>query len=95
MSNIEYTSNSIYSDFVDLCFIQRKKSKSDGTEKRREKKLFYASLVKEAKERETELAKKYRDRAKERREVVNKDTDTVPTNNTTANFKAVAPDIGL
>ncbi len=71
----------------------RKKPKSESTEKRREKKLFYASLVKEAKEREVELAKKYRDRAKERREVVDHKTEELPT--TTANFKAVAPDLGL
>ncbi len=80
--------------FHDLFFAARKKSKTDGTEKRREKKLFYASLVKEAKEREVELAKKYRDRAKERREVGTNETET-PLPTTTSNFKAVAPDIGL
>ena len=38
------------------------------TAERKEKKLAYAALVKESKEKEAELAKKYRDRAKERRE---------------------------
>ena len=49
--------------------------------------------MKEAKEREAELAKKYRDRAKERREVVVKDKDQFVS--TTANFKAVAPDANM
>jgi hypothetical protein len=48
--------------------------------------------VKEAKEREVELSKKYRDRAKERREV-SKDGDQFVS--TTQNFKAVAPDAKL
>ena len=49
--------------------------------------------MKEAKEREAELSKKYRDRAKERREVT-KDGDQSFVS-TTQNFKAVAPDAKL
>jgi hypothetical protein len=48
--------------------------------------------MKEAKEREAELSKLYRDRAKERREVVKEGDQIVST---TANFKAVAPDARL
>jgi IK cytokine len=63
-------------------------------EARKEKKLYYASLMKEAKEREKELALKYRDRAKERRE-----TDKNPSDpdyvSTTSNFRAVAPGFSL
>lgn len=53
--------------------------------------------MKEVKEREAELAKKYRDRAKERRE--NKDApneaDVGETPSTTSNFRAVAPNFSL
>lgn len=72
----------------DIAALKSKKSNNDAAEKRKVKKLYYASLMKEVKEREEELSKKYRDRAKERREQGNKD-DFVST---TANFKAVAPD---
>ena len=49
--------------------------------------------MKEVKEREVELAQKYRDRAKERREVdKNGPEDFVST---TSNFRAVAPDFSL
>lgn len=53
--------------------------------------------MKEAKEREKELALKYRDRAKERREN-DKIAETPNANDfvsTTANFRAVAPDFSL
>jgi hypothetical protein len=73
-----------------------RKKFDEAAERRKEKKLFYASLTKEAKEREAELAKKYRDRAKERREQdknhTGEDTEFVST---TANFKAVAPGFNL
>jgi hypothetical protein len=46
----------------------KKHESSESYQKRMEKKAFYASLMKEAKEKEAELAQKYRDRAKERRE---------------------------
>ena len=76
----------------------------EASERRKEKKLFYASLSKEAKEREAELAQKYRDRAKERREkerapdsqdVDSQATTTELAASTTANFRAVAPGFSL
>lgn len=49
--------------------------------------------MKEVKEREAELAEKYRDRAKERREIdKNGPADAIST---TSNFRAVAPDFSL
>lgn len=62
-------------------------------QRRKEKKAHYASLMKEVKEREKELAEKYRDRAKERREL--ESTGAAPTVSTTSNFRAVAPDFSL
>ena len=48
--------------------------------------------MKEVKEREAELALKYRDRAKERRENKDAGADAVSeTPSTTANFRAVGP----
>ena len=71
---------------------QRKKV---ADEARKEKKLYYASLMKEAKEREKELALKYRDRAKERRETDTKAVDSADFVSTTSNFRAVAPGFNL
>jgi IK cytokine len=48
--------------------------------------------MKEVKEREAELAQKYRDRAKERRENKTNEADFVST---TQNFKTVAPEFSL
>ncbi len=70
----------------------RKKESNEAIEKRKEKKLFYASLVKEAKEREAELAQKYRDRAKERRERERTGDLDEQVTSTTSNFRAVGPD---
>ena len=50
--------------------------------------------MKEVKEREAELAEKYRDRAKERREVDKNGPADIPST-TTSNFRAVAPDFSL
>jgi IK cytokine len=60
---------------------------------RKQKKSYYAQLKKEEEQREKELAQKYRDRARERRDGVNKDYDEqgdLPS--TTADYRAVAPD---
>ena len=65
---------------------------NEAAERRKEKKLYYASLMKEVKEREAELAQKYRDRAKERRENKTNEADFVST---TQNFKTVAPEFSL
>ncbi|XP_077983588.1 protein Red-like [Glandiceps talaboti] len=59
---------------------------------RRKKKSYYAKIKKEEMEREAELAKRYRDRARERRDGVNKDYEETDMINTTANYRAVAPD---
>ncbi|XP_071509960.1 protein Red-like [Diadema antillarum] len=58
--------------------------------RRRKKKSFYAKLKKQEMEREAELAEKYRDRAKERREGKT-DYEETEIVSTTANYKAVAP----
>lgn len=71
----------------------RKKFADEAVQRRKAKKLHYASLMKEVKEREEELAKKYRDRAKERRETDK--TGIVPSVNTSSNYSAVAPDFSL
>ncbi|XP_006814703.1 protein Red-like [Saccoglossus kowalevskii] len=60
---------------------------------RRKKKSYYAKIKKEELERQAELAKKYRDRARERRDGVNKDYEETEMISTTANYKAVAPDV--
>ncbi|ESN93661.1 hypothetical protein HELRODRAFT_88417 [Helobdella robusta] len=61
---------------------------------RKKKKSYYAQLKKEEDEKEKELAGKYRDRAKERREGANTaDPNQTAEVSTTANYRAVAPDI--
>ncbi|XP_076814335.1 protein Red-like [Clavelina lepadiformis] len=59
-------------------------------EQRRKKKSFYAKLKKQEMERQAELAKKYRDRSKERREGKGDYTD-VELISTTADYRAVGP----
>lgn len=74
----------------------KKKFADEAVQRRKAKKLHYAGLMKEVKEREAELALKYRDRAKERRET---DKDGVvaatPSVTTSTNYQAVAPDFSL
>ena len=65
-------------------------------EKRKERKQFYAALVNESKEKQAELAQKYRDRAKERRE--QEKTGSIEddvTITTSTNYRAVGPDFNL
>ena len=59
-------------------------------EQRRKKKSFYAKLKKQEMERQAELAKKYRDRSKERREGKGDYAD-VELISTTADYRAVGP----
>ena len=59
-------------------------------EQRRKKKSFYAKLKKQEMERQAELAKKYRDRSKERREGKGDYAD-VELLSTTADYRAVGP----
>ncbi|MBV97882.1 Protein Red, partial [Eschrichtius robustus] len=54
-------------------------------------KSYYAKLRQQEIERERELAEKYRDRAKERRDGVNKDYEETELISTTANYRAVGP----
>ena len=57
---------------------------------------MYSKLHKEEEERQAEWAKKYRDRAKERREGDNPDysgTDRVDVVASTSGYKAVAPNL--
>ncbi|EDO37189.1 predicted protein [Nematostella vectensis] len=63
----------------------------DPTTARRKKKKYYAKLHKQEEERERELASKYRDRARERREGVNPDYQSTDTLSSTANYRAVGP----
>ncbi|XP_031554972.1 protein Red-like [Actinia tenebrosa] len=63
----------------------------DPTAQRRKKKKYYAKLHKMEEEREQELAQKYRDRARERRDGLNPDYQATDTLSATANYRAVGP----
>ncbi|OCT88369.1 IK cytokine L homeolog isoform X1 [Xenopus laevis] len=63
----------------------------DPAARRRKKKSYYAKLRQQEIEREKELAEKYRDRARERRDGVNKDYEETELISTTANYRAVGP----
>ncbi len=52
---------------------------------------YYAKLRQQEMERERELAEKYRDRARERRDGFNKDYEETELISTTANYRAVGP----
>lgn len=66
----------------------------DKGELRRKKKSYYAALKKQEDNKLAELAEKYRDRARERRDNANPDyTAEDPTANTSNAYRAVAPDI--
>lgn len=64
---------------------------NDPWSRRRKKKKYYAKLKKIEEEREQELASKYRDRARERRDGLNPDYQSTDTLNTTSNYRAVGP----
>jgi len=65
-------------------------SRASNAEQRRKKKSLYAKIHKQEMERQAELAKKYRDRSKERREGKGDYAET-ETVNTTADYRAVGP----
>ncbi|KAK2147217.1 hypothetical protein LSH36_563g01078 [Paralvinella palmiformis] len=67
------------------------KEEEDPALKRKKKKIYYAKLKKLEEERQKELAEKYRDRAKERRDGANKDYEQTDIISTTADYRAVAP----
>lgn len=62
-------------------------------EARRKKKNFYAQLKKQEDNKLAELAEKYRDRARERRDGANPDYQNLDPSNSTSAYRAVAPDI--
>lgn len=63
-------------------------------ELRRKKKSYYAALKKQEDNKLQELAEKYRDRARERRDGSNNDyAPEDPTTNTSSAYRAVAPDL--
>lgn len=65
----------------------------DKKERRRKKKIFYAKLKKQEENKLAELAEKYRDRAKERREGGNPDYQAEDPMSTATGYRAVAPDL--
>ncbi|CAD5117214.1 DgyrCDS6010 [Dimorphilus gyrociliatus] len=72
--------------------VQSEKSKNaDAASERRKKKQFYAKMKREEDEKQKELESRYRDRAKERRDGLNKDYIETELISTTANYRAVAP----
>ncbi|KAK2714953.1 hypothetical protein QYM36_009824 [Artemia franciscana] len=69
-------------------------SETSKAEARRRKKLLYAKIKKEEEDQMAELAKKYRDRARERRDGINPDYNQAEDTTTSGGaYKAVAPDI--
>lgn len=65
----------------------------DRAERRRKKKSFYAKLKKQEEDKMAELAEKYRDRARERREGANPDYQSEDPLSTASGYRAVAPDL--
>uniref|UniRef100_A0A182JCS5 RED-like N-terminal domain-containing protein n=1 Tax=Anopheles atroparvus TaxID=41427 RepID=A0A182JCS5_ANOAO len=65
---------------------------SERHEARRKKKNFYAQLKKQEDNKLAELAEKYRDRARERRDGANPDYQNLDSSSSTSAYRAVAPD---
>ncbi|KAL4712420.1 hypothetical protein ACJJTC_001581 [Scirpophaga incertulas] len=63
------------------------------SELRRKKKSYYAALKKQEDNKLAELAEKYRDRARERRDGLNELGAADPTSNASSAYRAVAPDL--
>ncbi|XP_049292706.1 protein Red [Anopheles funestus] len=66
---------------------------SERHEARRKKKNFYAQLKKQEDNKLAELAEKYRDRARERRDGANPDYQNLDSSSSTSAYRAVAPDV--
>ncbi|XP_053989024.1 protein Red [Hylaeus volcanicus] len=66
---------------------------SSRAELRRKKKSFYAKLKKQEEDKMAELAEKYRDRARERRDGTNQDYQAEDPMNSASAYRAVAPDL--
>ncbi|XP_015600122.1 protein Red [Cephus cinctus] len=62
-------------------------------ELRRKKKSFYAKLKKQEEDKMAELAEKYRDRARERRDGTNQDYQSEDPMSSASAYRAVAPDL--
>ncbi|XP_014253795.1 protein Red [Cimex lectularius] len=71
----------------------KKPASDDRGERRRKKKIFYAKLKKQEENKLAELAEKYRDRAKERRDGSNADYQPDDPMSTSSGYRAVAPDL--
>lgn len=70
-----------------------KTEEEDKAERRRKKKIFYAKLKKLEDDKMAELAEKYRDRAKERRDGANPDYQVEDPLSVASGYRAVAPDV--
>lgn len=70
-----------------------KTEEEDKAERRRKKKIFYAKLKKQEDDKMAELAEKYRDRAKERRDGHNPDYQVEDPLSVASGYRAVAPDV--
>ncbi|XP_055590433.1 protein Red-like [Uranotaenia lowii] len=70
----------------------KKPPASERHEARRKKKNFYAQLKKQEDNMLAELAEKYRDRARERRDGANPDYQNLDPTSSTSGYRAVAPD---
>lgn len=66
---------------------------SNRAELRKKKKSYYAKLKKQEDDKMAELAEKYRDRARERRDGNNQDQTEDPVSNASSAYRAVAPDL--
>nr|KAG5698831.1 hypothetical protein BaRGS_019683 [Batillaria attramentaria] len=69
---------------------KKEDEEEDAATRRKKKKSYYAKLKRDEEERQKELASKYRDRARERRDGQNRDEPDMLS--TTADYRAVAPD---
>lgn len=70
-----------------------KTEEDDKAERRHKKKIYYAKLKKQEDDKMAELAEKYRDRAKERREGQNPDYQIEDPLSVASGYRAVAPDV--
>lgn len=70
-----------------------KTEEEDRAERRRRKKIYYAKLKKQEEDKMAELAEKYRDRAKERRDGQNPDYQVEDPLSLASGYRAVAPDV--
>ncbi|KAK7602282.1 hypothetical protein V9T40_009723 [Parthenolecanium corni] len=70
-----------------------KTEEEDKAERRRKKKIYYAKLKKQEDDKMAELAERYRDRAKERRDGHNPDYQVEDPLSVASGYRAVAPDL--